>query len=101
LMFFLIFFGFVILFYLLFVSKLWSCSNVLETMEMLFEILLLSFDVRDIRNADAFLGPFVFICLTMFIAIINGHFRAARQQMQQAGNRHSGAFSFMIKAITK
>ncbi|CAF4095403.1 unnamed protein product [Adineta steineri] len=50
---------------------------------MLFEITLMSFDATDFTGADPFLGPFcfslfiiivVFICLSMFMSILNDGF---------------------------
>jgi hypothetical protein len=71
--------AFLTLFYLLFVSKLLSCSNLLQTAEMLFEMAVLKYNVHGFIEASAFLGPFtfslfifivVFVCLSMFISII-------------------------------
>jgi polycystin 1L2 len=109
-MFLLLFSGFVILFYLLFVSKMRSCSSILQTSGMLFQMLLLEFDFNGIRNADAFLGPFVFalfiyfcvfICFTMFIVIILKHFRYVRTEMQKTGNTQPDILTFIIRDIAK
>ncbi|CAF1399077.1 unnamed protein product [Adineta steineri] len=60
-----------------------SCSSLLSTAQMLFEITLMSFDATDFTGADPFLGPFcfslfiiivVFICLSMFMSILNDGF---------------------------
>ncbi|CAF4098382.1 unnamed protein product [Adineta steineri] len=56
------------LFYLLFVSKLSSCSSLLTTAQMLFEMTLMKFDASEIMGADAFLGPFCF-ALFMFLVV--------------------------------
>ena len=104
-MFTIVFMAFVILFYLLFVSKLSSCSSVLQTVRMLFEITLMKFDTQELSDAAAFLGPFcfalfivivVFICMSMFLSIINDSFRVVRDdgKLQRQHDQH--IFSFMI-----
>jgi hypothetical protein len=86
-MFSIIFMAFLALFHLLFVSKIWACSSLLHTAQMLFEMTSLKFDVSDLREADAFLGPFcfslfiflvVFVCMSMFISIIGDSFSTVR-----------------------
>ena len=86
-MFGLIFFSFLSLFYLLFVSKISSCATMLGTAQMLFETLLMKFDASELTGASAYLGPLVFtlfivvvvfICLSVFLSIINDSFRLAR-----------------------
>ncbi|CAF0955523.1 unnamed protein product [Adineta steineri] len=67
LMFAIIFIAFLCLFYLLFVSKLSSCSSLLTTAQMLFEMTLMKFDASEISGADAFLGPF---CFTLFMLLV-------------------------------
>jgi polycystin 1L2 len=87
---FIIFTAFLCLFYLLFNSKMGSCSSLLETSQMLFEMTLLAFDASELSDAATFLGPFccslfiflvVFICSSMFISIINSSFRHVRGNM--------------------
>ena len=109
-MFFLLFFGFVVLFYLLFVSKMYSCSSLLQTSGMLFEMLLLKFDFTDIQNADAFLGPFafvlfiyfvVFICVTMFTTIVIEHSRVVREETRRFGEKYPGMIRFVLRDLFK
>ena len=85
------FVGFLFLFYLLFMSKIWACSSPLHTAQMLFEMILLKFDISDMSSLDAFLGPFsfalfilfvVFIGITMFISIISNSARQVRRSVQ-------------------
>ncbi|CAF1279323.1 unnamed protein product, partial [Adineta ricciae] len=85
-----VFLSFLCLFYLLFVSKLPECSSLLGTAQMLFEMTLMKFDAHELSGAAAFLGPFcfslfifmvVFICLSMFVSIINDNFRRARENV--------------------
>ena len=99
-MFSIIFVSFLCLFYLLFISKLSACSSLLGTAQMLFEMTLLKFVVTDLTGAAAFLGPFsfslfilivVFICMSMFLSIINDSFRRARNNRQD----DQQIFSFM------
>ena len=95
LMFSIVVFAFIGLFHMLFVSKIWSCSSLLLTSEMLFEMLLLKFDTGDLLDAHPILGPLtfflfiffvVFIGVTMFVAIITRAFRAARRRLGMAGD---------------
>ncbi len=89
-MFSIVFMSFICLFYLLFQSKLWSCSTLLHTAGMLFEIILMKFNAYQITDADAFLGPLcfslfifivVFVCMSMFLSIINQNFCQVRENI--------------------
>ncbi|CAF4122420.1 unnamed protein product, partial [Adineta steineri] len=73
-----------------FTSSIQSCSSLLSTAQMLFEITLMSFDATDFTGADPFLGPFcfslfiiivVFICLSMFISILNDGFHHVEETL--------------------
>jgi hypothetical protein len=101
-MFSIIYFAFLCLFYFLFISKLSACSSLLQTAQMLFEMTLLKFSPGDLTGAARFLGPFcfslfiflvVFICLSMFLSIINKNFRRARENMN---NNNQEIFSFIF-----
>jgi hypothetical protein len=101
-MFAIIFISFLCLFYLLFISKISSCSTLLYTAQMLFEMTLLKFDSGQLTEASLFLGPLcfslfmifvVFICMNMFLSIINDSFRLARKNI----NDDPEIFSFMLK----
>ncbi|CAF1399020.1 unnamed protein product [Adineta ricciae] len=57
---------------------------------MLFEMILMKFDSNELSRAGTFLGPFsltlfillvVFICLSIFLSIINDNFRLAREKV--------------------
>ncbi|CAF3727871.1 unnamed protein product [Adineta steineri] len=65
-----IFFSFVCLFYLLFISKLESCSTLLKTIQMLFQTILMKFDAHELVEAGGFLGPFSFSLFIIFIVFI-------------------------------
>jgi hypothetical protein len=102
LMFSIIFFSLVCLFYFLFISKIWSCSSFLNTSQMLFEMSLLKFNARELIRAAAVLGPVcfcsfiiivVFICMSMFLSIINDSFQLARKNRIN----DDGIYSFMLK----
>ncbi|CAF1460939.1 unnamed protein product [Adineta steineri] len=106
LMFGIIFIAFLCLFYLLFVSKLSSCSSLLSTAQMLFEMTLMKFDASQIMGADAFFGPFcftlfmllvVFVCLSMFLSIINDSFRHAKDNQKD----DQTMLSFMLKKFLR
>ncbi|CAF1228400.1 unnamed protein product [Adineta steineri] len=80
--------SFLSLFYLLFTSTIQSRSSLLSTAQMLFEITLMNFDASDFTGADPFLGSFsfscfiiivVFVCLSMFLSIINDGFHHVEQ----------------------
>ncbi|CAF1234712.1 unnamed protein product [Adineta steineri] len=101
-MFSIVFMAFLSLFYLIFVSIIASCSDLLGTAQMLFEMLLMNFDAEEIMGAGAFLGPFcftlfiivvVFICLSMFMAIIIDSFHLARDNQPE----DPAIISFMMK----
>jgi hypothetical protein len=107
-MFSIIFMSFLSLFYLLFVSKLSDCSTLLGTAEMLFEMTAIKFDVHDLTEAAAFLGPFCFslfivlvvlICMSMFVSIIMDSFPRARQDVKN--NNNEEIISFMIKRFQR
>ncbi|CAF1228432.1 unnamed protein product [Adineta steineri] len=80
--------SFLSLFYLLFTSAIQSCSSLLSTAQVLFEITLMSFNASDFTGADPVLSPFsfslfiiivVFVCLSMFLSIINDRFHHVEQ----------------------
>ena len=86
-MFVVIFVAFLCLFYFLFISKISTCSTLFETSRMLFEMSLLKFDAQELNDAASFLGPItftlfivvvVFVCMSMFLSIINENFRSIR-----------------------
>ena len=86
-MFSIVFVAFISLFYLLFTSKIRHCASFFQTAEMLFEMVLMKFDASELIEASAFLGPFafslfvfiiVFVCMSMFLTILNDSFRHAR-----------------------
>ncbi|CAF1667019.1 unnamed protein product, partial [Adineta ricciae] len=107
-MFSIIFLSFICLFYFLFASKIWDCSSLLQTAQMLFQMTLLKFDAAELTGAAAFLGPFsfslfillvIFICLSMFLSIINDSFRRARDDMKIKNSEE--IFSFMFNRFQR
>ena len=89
-MFSIVLFAFIGLFHMLFVSKIQSCSSLLLTAEMLFEMLIMKFDAGELLDAHLILGPLtfslfmffvVFICFTVFVAIITAASRTARKTL--------------------
>ncbi len=106
-MFSIIFMAFLSLFYLLFVAKIAACSTLLGTAEMIFQMTAMKFDVHDLTEAAAFLGPFcfslfiiivVFICMSMFVSIIIDSFRRARAKVK---NNNEEIVSFMMKRFQR
>jgi Polycystin cation channel len=102
--FFIMFLAFLFLFYSLFASKMWACSNLLHTAQMLFEMILMKFDASELTSADAFLGPLcfvvfiffvVFIGMTMFISIIGDSFRIVQQNHRMNHDEEHDMFAFI------
>jgi len=105
-MFSIIYFAFICLFYFLFNSKLWSASSLFQTAEMLFEMTLMKFDAHQLTGAATFLGPFcfslfillvVFVCLSMFLSIINDNFRRARENITNDQRIYSFMFNRFLR----
>jgi hypothetical protein len=106
-MFSIVFFAFLCLFYFLFNSKISTCSSVLETAQMLSEMATLKFDSSDLTNSARVLGPLcfsifivlvVFICLSMFLSIINESFQRARKNLN---DEDEVLFSFMFNKFQR
>jgi hypothetical protein len=102
-MFSIIYIAFLCLFYLLFISKISTCSSLLQTAEMIFQMISLRFNTSQLTASAPFLGPFcfslfiflvVFICLSMFLSIINQNFRQAKKNINQ--NNDQQIYSFMF-----
>ncbi|UJR25703.1 hypothetical protein I4U23_007054 [Adineta vaga] len=90
-MFSVVFISFISLFYLIFTSTIWSCSTLLTTTQMLFEMTLMKFDAHELVDAAAFLGP-------MFLSIINRNFQRARENLV---NDDQMIFSYMMKRFQR
>ncbi|CAF1622969.1 unnamed protein product [Adineta ricciae] len=106
-MFTIVFMSFVALFYLLFVSQISSCASILLTAQMLFEMTLMKFDTQELIAAAPILGPLafalfilivVFVCLSMFITIINDSFRQAKENAEKD---NQVMLTFMIRRFQK
>ena len=100
-----VFVAFLSLFYLLFISHISSCASLLRTAQMLFEMILMKFDSSELIQASAFLGPIcfslfilivVFICMSMFLTIINESFRHARNNAKVKSNQDQHILSFIF-----
>ena len=96
-MFSIVFWSFIMLFYLLFSSHLSTCATLLHTAQMLFEAILMKFDAQKLTDAAPFLGPLsfslfifvvVFVCMSMFLTIINDSFGEVREQAKASGGLH-------------
>jgi integral membrane sensor domain MASE1 len=105
-MFSIIFMGFVSLFYLLFSSKIFSSSDLFGTVTMLFQMTVLKYSTSQFYVADATLGPLcfsifilvvVFICLSMFLSILNDNFRRERKNRQE----REEILSFAVKRFLR
>ena len=100
------FLAFLFLFFFLFESKIWACSTLLHTAQMLFEMILMKFDTSELLAADALIGPIcftvfiffvVFVGMTMFISIISDSFRVVRtnrEKLHPDGDHEMFAFMF-------
>ena len=102
-MFSIVFVAFLCLFYFLFNPYIQSCSSLLQTSRMLFEMTLMKFDAHELIEANAVLGPIsfslfillvVFVCLSMFISIISDNFRLVRENRDK--RKDEEIFSFML-----
>ncbi|CAM4981739.1 unnamed protein product, partial [Rotaria socialis] len=100
--------AFLTLFYFLFISKVEQCSSILQTIQMLFEMTLLKFDVHDLMEAASLLGPIcfslfifivVFICVSMFITIIRESFAFVRNEAKFKPNEDQHILSFMFSKL--
>ncbi|UJR16137.1 hypothetical protein I4U23_003048 [Adineta vaga] len=109
-MFSIMFTSFICLFYFLFISKLSTCSSIFQTTRMLFEMTLMKFDAYELVDASSFLGPFcfslfillmVFVCLSMFITIINDSFRFARDNLHKHQTEDEQIIGYMIKKFRR
>ena len=107
-MFAIVFIAFLCLFYFLFNSRMWSCSSLLHTAQTLFEMILMQFDASELIDAAAFLGPFcfslfillvVFVCMSMFLSIINDSFRRARESVNRSNDED--IFSFRLERFLR
>ena len=102
-----IFLAFLALFYLQFVSQISECSSLLHTAQMLFEMLLLKFDTTDFIASEPLLGPVyfalfilfvVFVCINMFVSIINDNFRIIRDEVHKVDEEEQDLFiKFLMK----
>ncbi|CAF1336506.1 unnamed protein product [Adineta steineri] len=104
-MFLFVFMAFLTLFYLLFSDKISSCSTLLHTAQTLFEMMLMKFDAYELSDAAPFLGPFsfslfillaVFVCMSMFITIINDNFRFVRNNMNMNDSEDQAVLLYMF-----
>ena len=109
-MFSLIFFAFVTLFYLLFISNLSSCSTIWRTAQLLFEMVLMKFDTDKLIEAQPILAPVVltlfillvvFVSMSMFVSIISDNFRFVRDHRQQRPDQDEQIFSFIIQKFQR
>lgn len=109
-MFSIVFLSFICLFYLLFNSKILSCSSLLQTAQMLFQMTLMNFDAQELSGAAAFLGPFcfslfilivVFICMSMFLSIINESFRRVKENLDNDQEIYSFILEKFLRWIGK
>jgi hypothetical protein len=89
-MFSIVFMAFLALFYLLFLSKISRCSSLFEAIKMLFEVISTKFSTSELIAVSPFLGPFcfsvfiilvVFVCMSMFLSIINHSFRRVQKML--------------------
>jgi hypothetical protein len=111
LMFSLVFIAFLCLFHFLFLADLQSCSSLLATSQMLFEMTLMKFDARELIESQPVLGPLtfalfillvVFICMSMFLTIIGESFRYVRDHpFLQSSSVNQDTFAYMYERIRR
>ena len=99
--------AFLCLFYFLFNSKLHSCATFFQTAQMLSQMALMKFDATELAHSATYLGPLsfslfillvVFVCLSMFLSIINESVRRARLNI---GEDQDEIFTFIWKKFTR
>ena len=99
--------AFLSLFYFLFNSKLHSCSTFFRTAQMLFQMTVMKFDATELTKSAPVLGPIafslfillvVFVCLSMFLSIINESVRRARLTNDDDQDE---IFAFIWKKFTR
>ena len=109
-MFAIVFLAFLALFYLLFVANLSTCATLLKTTQMLFEMMLMKFDAHELSEAASFLGPFVFtlfiftvvfVCMSMFLTIINESFAGVRERGKANAHEDQHIVSFMMEKLRR
>ncbi|CAF1084827.1 unnamed protein product [Adineta steineri] len=109
-MFAIIFIAFLMLYYFQFCSAIWECSSLLHTAQMLFELLLLKFDATQIKEAAPVLGPLyftffiifvVFICINMFVSIVNDNFRRIQIDLMNVHSDYHGLLHSLRRKVEK
>jgi len=109
-MFSIIFMAFICLFYLLFSSKIFASADPFGTVTMLFQMTVLKYSTSQFYVADATLGPLcfsifilivVFICMNMFLSILNDNFRRARKNRQEREEILSSVVKRFLRWIGK
>ena len=109
-MFAVVFMAFLTLFYLLFLGTISSCATLLHTAQMLFEMMLMKFDAHELQGAAAFLGPFcftifvlvvVFVCMSMFVTIINDSFRFVRDRARNNPSEDQLVMVYMLHQLQR
>jgi hypothetical protein len=107
-MFSIVFMAFLSLFYLLFLGDIANCSSLLDTAGMLFEMSLMKFDAQELQRSSAFLGPVaftlfvfivVFVCMSMFLIIINESFARVREQAATTTNEDQQTMAYMLNRL--
>lgn len=102
-----IFVAFLRLFHLLFIAKISTWSTLFETNRMLFQMSLFKFDVYELSDAASFWGPItftlfifvvVFVCMSMFLSIINQSFHLTRI-LAEDDNHHQIASKIRLLMI--
>lgn len=109
-MFIIIFIGFVILFNQVFNLKNSSSPSFIQTSSILFQMLLMNFNINDFYQDNEVLGPIYFslfilfvvlISMNMFISIIIDHFRIVRNNIQLKQNHDYQIYHFMKKKFLR
>ena len=97
-------FAFINLFYFLFSSKLWSCSSVVKTSQMVFEMILLKVNSVELLSMESVLGPVcvsmfvlfvVLVGMTLFISLIERSFLMVRKKDGLQENEDREMFGYM------
>jgi hypothetical protein len=89
-------------------GKFWTCSTLLYTARMLFEMMLMKFDAQQLSEVAPILGPpsftlfillVVFVCTSMVLTIISYSFCHVREQAELKPCHDQHILSFMLDRL--
>ena len=100
--------AFLALFHLTFMTKIQACSSFLQTIQLLFKMMILKFNPAPLTEASPLLGRFyftlfiifvVFVCINMFVSIVNDNFRLVRADLCRVDETNQYVFSRIFQKL--